>query len=252
MKLHIKTKQTCAVVGLIAALNDLTPELVLCVSKDRVYIRQAIRNNTILISLDIPGERFDAFQFSGDPSEIHLPTSLALQVLHTSAITDTLGFDFDSVEDPHKMNITLAAAVSTRVFSIPAGYAESTPPPALRTRVQYDRALHLHTKQLTYLIHHLFPYSDTFIVEAKSDKLQFRFENGTNSCVSSGCVTIGNANSVQPRYACARYSSDAMTQLAKCFCLHQVCNLLLADDAPLVIETDVNELGALKIALMPI
>ena len=74
MKWKIHTLQTCAIVSLISAIAELTPEVELCVSKEGVHMRQAIRHDTILLSLHLAAPGFETYEFEGVPSTLTLPT----------------------------------------------------------------------------------------------------------------------------------------------------------------------------------
>jgi len=247
------TKQTYAIVSLIAALSELMPEVELCVSESRIYMRKALRYDTVLISVDMPSERFDEYVLEGTTGfTLLMPSEVAIKILHTSAITDTLSLRFNS-DNPHTVSIVLLTERTKREFAIPAQYTPRLMKLSVEPKTRYNRVLHMHTKQLSFLAHNLLPNSDEFIVTARDDQLTFHFENCVNSCVSAGRVVIGQRKSAHAEpYAKCRFKSAAMAHLVKCFALHQVCNFLVADDAPLVIELQINELGVMTVALMPV
>lgn len=251
MRWKISTLQTCALVSLISAVSEVTPEIELCVSAEGIHMRQEVRHGTILLSLWLAADGFEEYCFEGEPSILTLPSDLAIKVLHTSAITDCLSISYDKKEHPNKATILLRTPHTERLFSIPAMCVEGAKP-RVETRVTYEKVVHMHTSQLTHLAHHLLPYSSTFKVTARNTSLSFSFDNNKNSCIARGSVHIGQYPNSSASYATGRYSSEAMLQLTRCFALHQVCNVMIANDAPLVIELEVNELGAMKAALMPL
>lgn len=126
----------------------------------------------------------------------------------------------------------------------------------------FDRVIHINTKQLSRLTTSLLQFAEYFEVQAWKKKLQFSFQNN-NSFVQSGSVTIGEYSSVSSnreiaseesdsKYASVTFMSVHMCLLQKCLSIYPVCNMYLATDTPMVIEMHVNELGKLKLAVAPV
>ena len=114
----------------------------------------------------------------------------------------------------------------------------------------------MHTKQLMHLIQNLLPFTPSFTIEAGDAHVKFGFANNTNTFVARGQVTCGDPPSAQGKPARkvsrAAFQSAHMSVLTKCLQLHPVCNMYIRDNAPMVIEVFVNELGTFKVALTPI
>lgn len=257
MRFHMSTRQTSAFVSLVDAIRDITPDLSIAVTPDGLRMRKTAMHDAMLVSFNMPVSNFDEFKCEG-AGVLEWPCEVLASVLHTSVITDALAISYDHTKAKHRAIIRLTSKTSccVREYHLPVCYDPNVPA-VIRPRDPYHNIVHMHTKQLMHLIQNLLPFTPSFTIEAGEAHVRFGFANNTNTFVARGQVTCGDRPCAQEggsvgKVSRAAFQSAHMSVLAKCLQLHPVCNMYIRDDAPMVIEVFVNELGTFKVALTPI
>lgn len=254
----------------VDSMAEILPEITLHITTNGLFVRQCAAQNSLLLSLYMHRTAFDHFSLD---KEIFLRVHLELfaKVVRTAALTDHLGLEYKKGGRTLYIYFTDTENGNQREYQVPACLSNDWFAPRGIEKV-FNQVIHLNSTYLKEMITNVFPFSDTVEISIGEMGVCFAFES-PNSLVGRGKVIFGgrggkrvNKNSrlevstshenmdktieTDMQEVRAKFHTRQFSILGKFLSLHSVCNIYLAKDYPLILETLIGKLGKMRICIM--
>jgi proliferating cell nuclear antigen len=250
---HLWTSKTLPIKNLSELLRDLLTEGNLECSEDGIKLLSVDPTRTVLVHLKLFGNKFEEYKCDGN-MVIGLNLEDFFKIIKNMENVDTLRLFVDK-DDVNSIGIerfnkeeNITNTIYLSLMDIPL-YERSIPP------AKFDSVIVMSSSRFQRICREIFQFSEKIEITSVGNQLSFKGYNTTVKQeivvkpANSGMKFESNENPDQ--IVQGVFDLKHLVQFSKCANLSEKIRIHFKNNFPLVIQSDVSDIGIIKLCLAP-